>query len=49
LKVHKQQHRRPAAANADIEASLRSDLLALTLPKPAARKPDKKIGLKAAA
>jgi len=48
-KAHKQQHGMPAAVNADSEASFRSDLLAPTLPKPAARKPDKKIGLKAAA
>jgi len=48
LKAHK-QHSMPAAANADIEATFRSDLLALTLPKPVARKPDKKFGLKAAA
>ena len=49
LKDHK-QHSMPEAANADIEASFRSDVLPVTLPKKrVARKPDKKIELEAAA
>jgi hypothetical protein len=49
LKAHK-RHPMPAAVDAEIEASFKTDVLAVTLPKkPAAQKPEKKIQVQAAA
>jgi hypothetical protein len=49
LKAHK-RHPMPAAVDAEIEASFKTDVLAVTLPKkPAAQKPEKKIQAQAAA